>query len=63
MLRCEECDASTAEFAPGWSAFWVDGLEDDPEPFLAVYCAECAEREIGDWLDRLLSARPSQRSQ
>jgi hypothetical protein len=63
MLRCEECEATVPEFRPGWSAFWVEGLEDEPRPFLAAYCADCARREFGDWLRLLLSARERHRFQ
>jgi hypothetical protein len=62
MLRCEECDSTATGFQPGWSAFWVEGL-DEELPFLATYCADCARREFGDWLPRLLSARQSHPSQ
>jgi len=58
-LRCEECDAVADGFEPGWSAFYVQDPEEDPEPFLVTYCATCAEREFSGWLRRLSSARRS----
>jgi hypothetical protein len=60
MLRCEECakEARTMVEARGWQAFVsaeavseydeVSGHQLGEEvPILAVYCADCAEREFG----------------
>jgi len=55
VLRCEECAAGTAGYASGWSAFYVQVADEDAEPVLVTYCADCAKREFG-WILRWLAA-------
>jgi hypothetical protein len=46
VLRCGCCDCASAE-GRGWLAFLAQDPEEDPWPFVAVYCPPCAFRELG----------------
>ena len=47
MLNCEECatQPATAEEARRWRAYLI-AVVDDGDQTVAVYCPECADREL-----------------
>jgi hypothetical protein len=47
-LECAECGARSEGDAAGWRAYTAGGLEgeEDEDPMVVFFCAECSEREF-----------------
>jgi hypothetical protein len=61
MLKCQECSAAASSYEAGWSAFFAQVPDEDPEPLLVTYCSECAAREFGPLLRWVAGTRRARR--
>ena len=46
-VQCAECGVEAPPNAAGWKADIAADVDDDEPPYVAMFCAECWEREFG----------------